>query len=67
MSEDFDREDDLQFFAQAYLLDPEYRDDELREMAVLHKNSGSCFSSTTRMRHGYSRERASKTSTEEKK
>ncbi len=34
MSEDF--ENDLQFFAQPYLFEPEYTDDELREMAVPH-------------------------------
>ncbi len=28
MSEDFDREGDLQFFAQPYLFEPEYTDDE---------------------------------------
>ncbi len=28
MSEDFNREDDLQFFAQPYLFEPEYTDDE---------------------------------------
>lgn len=35
MSKDFDREDDLQFFAQPYLFHPEYTDDEIREMDVL--------------------------------
>ncbi len=39
MSEDFNREDDLQYFAQPYLFESEYTDDELREMNVLHQNS----------------------------
>ncbi len=34
MSEDFDREDALLFFAQPYLFEPEYTDDELRELDV---------------------------------
>ncbi len=34
MSEDCDRDDDLQFFAQPYFFEPEYTDDELREMDV---------------------------------
>ncbi len=58
MSEGFDSEDDLQFFAQPYLFKPEYTDDELRESSskrdelrdVLHQNAGSCISSTTCMR-----------------
>ncbi len=32
-------ENDLQFFAQPYLFEPEYTDDELREMVVLHQNA----------------------------
>ncbi len=39
MSKDFDREDDLQFFARN-------TDDELREMDALHQNAGSCVIST---------------------
>ncbi len=38
MSEDFDREDELQFFVQPYLFKPEYTDDELREMDILRQN-----------------------------
>ncbi len=34
MSEDFDREDDLQFFVQPYLFEPEYT-----EMDVLRYNT----------------------------
>ncbi len=49
MSEDFNREDDLQFFAQPYLTEPEYTDDELREMDILRQNTSCCVSSTTRM------------------
>ncbi len=30
MSEGFDREDDLLFFAQPYFFEPEYTDDELK-------------------------------------
>ncbi len=41
MSEDFNREDDLQFFAQPYSSEPEYIDDEIREMGVLRQNAGS--------------------------
>ncbi len=51
MSKDFDRDDDLHFFAQPYLFEPEYTDDKLREMHVLRQNAGSCFSSITHM-HG---------------
>ncbi len=47
MSEDFDREDDLQFFAHPYLIKPEYTDDELREMDVLWQDADSCVSSIT--------------------
>ncbi len=51
MSEDFDREDDLQFFAHPYLIKPEYTDDELREMDVLWQDADSCVSSITYMHH----------------
>ncbi len=33
----------LQFFVQPYLFEPEYPDDELREMDVLRQNAGSCI------------------------
>ncbi len=65
-SEDFDREDDLQFFTQPYLFEPEYTDDELREIDVLRQNAGSCVSSITRMHHG-TLMNVSKTDTEDKK
>ncbi len=52
MSEDFDRQDHLQFFAQPYLFKPEYTDDELREMDVLRQNVGSCVSSIARLPYG---------------
>ncbi len=44
MSEDFNREDDLQYFAHAYLFESEYTDDELREMNVLHQNARASHS-----------------------
>ncbi len=44
MSEDFNREDDLQYFAQPYLFESEYTDDELREMNVLHQNARASHS-----------------------
>ncbi len=47
MSEDFDREDDLQFFAQSYLIELEYTDDELREMDVLWQGADSCVSNSS--------------------
>ncbi len=47
MSEDFDRKDDLQFFALPYLLEPEYTNYKLREMDVLHQNADSCVICTT--------------------
>ncbi len=43
ISTDFNKEDDLQFFVQPYLFEPEYPDDELREMDVLRQNAGSCI------------------------
>ncbi len=42
-------EDDLNFFTQPYLFEPEYTDDKLWEMHVLRQNAGSCISSITRM------------------
>ncbi len=59
MSEDFDREGDLQFFAH-YWFEPEYTDDELRDMGVLLQNAGSCVSSIMHVLW-YSCERALKT------
>ncbi len=35
MSKGFDREYDLQCFAQPYLFEPQYTDDELKEMVAL--------------------------------
>ncbi len=66
MSEDFDREDDLQFLAQPYLFKPEYTDNELREMDILRQKGGSCVSSTSHV-SWYSCEDTSKTDMEEKK
>ncbi len=47
MSEDFNREDDLQYFAQPYLFESEYTDDELREMNDVDQNTSSCIRSIT--------------------
>ncbi len=66
MSEDLYRVDDLQFFALPYLFEPEYTDDELREMDVLHQNAGSCVSRLTRIRRGTLVNACTKTDTEEK-
>ncbi len=38
MSEDLGREDDLQFFAQPYLLKQEYTDNELRTLTWKRRN-----------------------------
>ncbi len=66
MSEDFDREDDLQFLAQPYVFKPEYINNELREMDILRQKGGSRVSSTTHV-SWYSCEHTSETDTEEKK
>ncbi len=59
MSEDFHREDDMQFFAHTCLFEEEYTDDELGEF---------CFSQHHKHASLYVRhERAAKTDMEEKK
>ncbi len=42
------REDDLHFFSQPYLFEPEYSEDELREMDILQQNVGSCVACSSR-------------------
>ncbi len=59
MSEDFDREDDLQCFARPYLFDSEYTDDELTEMDILCQHHTHVLWNC--------RERASKTNIQENK
>ncbi len=41
--------DHLQFFAQPYLIEPEYTDNELREIDILLQKAGSCVSNITKL------------------
>ncbi len=64
---DFDRDDNLQVFAQPYLSESEYTDDELREMDVLQNKRRILLQQHLMHASWYCCERVSKTDIEEKK